>query len=152
MEKKSRQYLERYIGKEIIRTAPVNGCWKFTNYPILLLGLLDGQIRFQFTREHREIHGTEEFTLDKSFTDCKWIMYKEALQAKENSLNAWKGRKIHRIRPTATNEGSFMNTPVILISASKYHMVVKMTGDFLNGRVFVLDARFCNPEDWELSQ
>lgn len=151
--KKNLRYLERYIGKEIIRIHPVDGNWKHTNYPILLLGFtLDGKMRFQYTRDHLEIHGKEVFLLEEQYTDRFWITYKKAIKSKNNPLNKWKGRTIHRVRATITNEGAFMKMPVILKSASKHHMVVEATVDFLHGRVFVLDARFCNPEDWELSQ
>lgn len=152
--------LSKYIGHEIIRTKPAHGDWSYTSRDALLLvGFTsDGCIRYRHTGIEANLLGNEEYVLPFYFTDRNWITYKKALKAKSNELNKWRGKKIKRIRPTATiGDRSYMcefgfEEPVTLVSASKYHMVIMHNDFLLKGKTSVLRSDFINPEDWVLAE
>ena len=155
--------LSKYIGLEIIRTKPTSAIgyvkdWSYTSDPIVLIGFTaDGCIRYRHTGMEARFFGNEEYTLPFSFTDRNWITYKKALRAKNNELNKWRGKKIKRIRPTATcGDRSYMceygfEEPPTLISASKYHMVIMNNDIGLKGDKSILRSDYMNPEDWVLA-
>lgn len=143
-------HLKQYVGHEIIRTKPARGDWSYTDDdPLLLVGFTsDGCMRCRKTGFDALIFGEEEFTLPFCFTDRNWITYKKALRAKGNELNKWRGKKIRRIRPTTLGDRSYMSGAApILISASKYHMVIMD-----NMEKYVLRSDYMKPEDWELAE
>lgn len=152
--------LSKYIGHEVIRTRKtMTGDWSYTDEPILLVGFTsDGLIRYRRSGIDARLLGNGEFTLPLSFTDRNWITYKNALIAKHNKLNKWRGKKIKRIRPTSTcNDHSYMceydfEKAPTLISASKYHMVIMHNDDFLKGQTTVLRSDYMNPKDWVLAE
>ncbi len=154
--RKTINYLNQYIGHEILRTKPTHGDWSYTSGddPLLLLGFTsNGCIRYQHTGFDARILGDEEYILPLHFTDRNWITYKKALRAKNNKLNKWKGKKIRRICPTPTvGSRSFMREPVTLISASKHHMLVMYHDYGLDGQTTLLGADYMNPEDWILAE
>lgn len=145
--KKTINRLSNYIGKEIIRTQPTyKKDWSYTEEPILLLGFTtDGRIRYKH-EEKTCFFGDREKVLPASFTDMNWITYKKALRSGGNNLNKWKGKKIIRINPINKGIISFMKEPVILISASRYHMVV-----LYNNKPKVLNRKYAEFKDWILA-
>ena len=167
MKKSTRKiinHLKQYIGLEVVRTKPTQGLiwsgdWSHTDEPIIILDFTsDGCIRYRHSGRHARIFGNKEDTLPFSFTDRNWITYKKALRAKHNVLNKWRGKKIMRLRPTATfGDRSFMLDNVFtkaptLISASKYHMVIEHNDVGLEGDKSLLRADYINPEDWVLAE
>lgn len=150
--KKTINRLSNYIGKEIIRIQPTYEKdwdyedWSYTEEPILLLGFTtDGRIRYKHTKEIW-LYGDREKVLPASFTDMNWITYKKALRSGGNNLNKWKGKKIIRINPTVKGSMSFMKEPVVLISASRYHMVV-----LYDNKPMVLNREYAEFKDWILA-
>ena len=123
--------------------------WDFINDPLLLIGFTsDGCIRCRWTGYQKQTFGDKEFVLPLGYTDCNWITYKEALKAKGNELNKWRGKKIRRIRPTSRGDRSWMTGEApTLISASEYHMVIRV-----GIQEVVLGLEFVNPEDWDLAE
>jgi hypothetical protein len=157
MKKSTRKvinHVQQYVGHEVIRTKQTRGDWSYTDNPILLLGFTsDGRIRYRHTESDAKIFGNDEFVLPAHYTDRNWITYKKALKAKGNQLNKWKGKKIRRIRPTPTcGDQSYMHDTPILVSASKYHMVVMENSVGLEGKKVVLNSSFMNSDDWELAE
>lgn len=156
--KKTVNYLSRYIGLEVVRTKPVDGDWICTSDPILLLGFTkDGCIRFRYTGWLAEFNNDKESLLPNYCTDRNWITYSKALRAKHNKLNEWKGKKIKRICPTCKGGCSFMSEygfehPATLISASKYHVVIKNNDELQEGHISFLNADYNKPEDWVLTE
>lgn len=152
--KKAIKYLRRFVGHKIYRTKPCFGDWSYTSEdPLLLVGFTsDDRIIYRRTGRSAKELGRKESVLPIIYTDCNWITYKNALKAKGNQLNKWKGRKIRRIRPTATfGDHRYMwEEGVTLISASKYHMVIRYTNHFKEVETDVLRSDYMNPEDWEL--
>lgn len=69
--RKTINYLNQYVGHEILRTKPEHGDWSYTHGdPILLVGFTpDGCIRYQHTRLDAKILGDEEYVLPLHFTD-----------------------------------------------------------------------------------
>ena len=149
--KKIINYLSQYIGKEIIRTQPTAWPvrdWSYTDAPSILVGFTsEGCIQIRHTGWEAEIFGDKIYTLPISFTDRNWITYKKALQAKHNVLNQWKGHKIRRIRPAGDHSYMDSLNPPILVSASRYHMVIQ---DY-KGHKALLRADYTRPEDWVLA-
>lgn len=145
--KKTINRLSNYIGKEIIRTQPTyKNDGSYTKEPILLLGFTtDGRIRYKHTKEIW-LYGDGEKVLPASFTDMNWITYKKALRSGGNNLNKWKGKKIIRINPTIKGSISFMKEPVVLISASRYHIVV-----LHDNEPKVLSREYAEFKDWILA-
>lgn len=167
MKKSTRKiinHLIQYIGLEVVRTKPKQGLiwsgdWSYTDEPIIILGFTsDGCIRYRHPEREARIFGNKEGTLPFSFTDRNWVTYKKALRAKHNVLNKWRGKRIKRVRPTATcNDHSYMcrfpfQQPPTLISASKYHMVIEHNDIGLKGHKSVLRADYIKPEDWVLAE
>ena len=163
MKKSTRKIVSRlssYVGIEVIRTKPtVTGDWSKTDTPILLLGFTsDGRIRYRHLGFERNIFGDVEYTLPISFTDRNWITYKKAMKPKNNPLNKWRGKKIKRVRPTATcGDCSFMcrniwDAAPTLVSASKYHMVISRNDSIWKGRQTVLRSDYMDPKDWVLAE
>lgn len=159
MKKSTRKiinHLKQYIGLEVVRTKPTQGLiwsgdWSYTDEPIIILGFTsDGCIRY------RHPERDNEHTLPFGFTDRNWVTYKKALRAKHNVLNKWRGKRIRRVRPTATcGDRSYMcrfglDRAPTLVSASKYHMVIEHNDMGLEGVKSVLRADYINPEDWVL--
>lgn len=60
-------------------------------------------------------------------------------------MNKWRGKNIIRINPTIKYSKSFMEDPVVLISASSYHMVV-----LYNNKPMVLEREYTKFNDWIL--
>ena len=143
--KKTIKRLNKYIGKEIIRTKPTcEGDSSYTSHAILLLGFTaEGKIRYRESTLSW-LSGNKEKILPTSFTDMNWITYKKALRSGGTNLSKWKGKKIRRINPTAMGSKSYINEPVTLLSASKSHMVVKRDDGFES----VLDQSYTKFEDW----
>ena len=149
-------HLRQYVGHEVIRTKPVRGDWSYTHGSALLLAGFtpDGCIKYRHTGREARSFGDEEFVLPIWFTDRNWITYKKALRAKGNKLNKWKGKKIRRIRPTATfGDCSFTSgeAPTV-ISASKHHLMIMYNDIGLKGKKSLLGADYAFPEDWELAE
>lgn len=155
MKKSTRKiinHLKQYIGLEVVRTKPTSGItwsgdWSHTDEPIIILGFTsDGCIRYRYSNDDRER------TMPFAFTDRNWVTYKKAQRAKHNVLNKWRGKRIRRIRPTATcGDRSFMDDAPTLISASKYHMVIEYHMIGLEGRKCILRSDYMKPEDWVLA-
>lgn len=142
--KKIERKFKRYIGNEIIATRQ---CLRrsLTEEPSILVGI---------TRQGKMhiIHAGHTITLHSSFSkDNYWILYEEALKPKNNPLNKWKGKIIRRNKPavyvSTFSDYSFMNEPVVLVSASKHHLVIEEWK-----KKFVLGPEFANPDDWELAE
>lgn len=163
MKKSTRKiinYLKQYIGLEVIRTKPTSdiGDWSHTDEPIIILGFTsDGCIRYCHSGFGKIVFGDKEYILPFSFTDRNWITYKKAQRAKHNVLNKWRGKRIQRVRPTATcGDRSYMRCAYqkapTLVSASKYHMVIELHDTFLEGDKTVLRADYIKPEDWVLAE
>ncbi len=154
--KKIINHLKPFIGHEIIRTIPVSNDANFTSYPVLLVGFTsNGCIRCRGTVHPSSILSENtEYVLPLLFTDRNWITYKKALRSKNNRLNEWKGKKIRRIHPTSFCEDySYMDSKgVLLISASKHHLLIKNKSHFCNETTRVLNFDFANPEDWILAE
>lgn len=166
MKKSTRKiinHLKQYIGLEVVRTKPTQGIiwagdWSYTSEPIIILGFTsDGCIRYCHA-ESSGLFDNKEDILPFSFTDRNWITYKKAMRAKHNVLNKWRGKKIKRIRPTATcGDRSYMCQHVFdsaptLVSASKYHMVIMYNGFLQKGHKHLLRADYIKPEDWVLAE
>lgn len=166
MKKSTRKiinHLKQYIGLEIIRTQPTSGRnwtvdWSHTSEPIILLGFTaDGCIRYRHAGFRQKIFGNKEYILPFDFTDRNWVTYKKVLRAKHNVLNKWRGKRVKRVRPTATcGDRSYMCTlgcedSVTLVSASKYHMVIEHHDFLFEGKRTVLRADYIKPEDWVLA-
>lgn len=179
---KAREYLEQFIGQEIIRTAPIyfksisipqldycRDCidyyydpethlreeWGYTEEPIKLLGFSqDNRIICKYT-DNSHFPSRDEKILRIEYTDCNWILYTDAFNPKNNQLNKWKGKKIKRIRPAGNSMDFMCNSPTskppILISASKYHVILMLEDPGLEGTTIILDARYANPKDWTLA-
>lgn len=167
MKKSTRKiinHLKQYIGLEVIRTKPTQGLiwsgdWSHTDEPIIILGFTsDGCIRYRHSGFGKIVFGDEEHILPFSFTDRNWITYKKAMRAKNNVLNKWRGKRIRRVRPTATyGDHSYMcrfglDRAPTLVSASKYHMVIEHHDAGLEGDKSLLRADYINPEDWVLAE
>lgn len=140
------KWLKKYIGFEIIRIERTDtGDSSYMRDPILLLGFTaDGRIRCKHTTKIK-LFGDEERVLPSSFTDMNWITYKNALRSQGNKMNKWRGKNIIRINPTIKYSKSFMEDPVVLISASSYHMVV-----LYNNKPMVLEREYTKFNDWIL--
>ncbi len=148
--------LRKYIGYEVIRTHPVNDDWSYTSdEPILLTGFTpDGRIKYVHTGTDKFIFGSKEYILPISFTDRNWITYKKALNPRNNTLNKWIGKEIIMTHPEPmTGDCSFTHkeSPVTLISASRYHITIMYNDGLLKGKKSTLDSKFNNPSDWKLA-
>ena len=146
--------LENYVGKEIIRTSPVNNNnWGFTSdEPIKFLGLNEeGCIRYQYTGHMARMFGTEERVLSKDYSDSNWILFSDAVKPQENNpLNKWIGKRIKRIRPASNGDTVFMSSieASILIAATSSHVYIEC----YFGKRILFDSRYAKPEDWELAE
>lgn len=157
--KRRAKHLEKFIGKNIIRTKPVkDGDWSRTyGAPIKFLGIdKNGGIRYQHTGVEASIFKNEEFSLPSSFFDENWILFSDAVKPqKRNPLNKHIGRLIKRTCPVELKPGCYMlsigyGVPVTLIAASATHIYIQYN-DSEDGRRGLLDSRCAKPEEWELA-
>ena len=149
-KKKIINSLKKYVGLEILRVRPTTETndWSYTDSLIILLGFTyDGCIICKEKHLESKKFNTKPIVLPIEFTDRSWITYKKALRPKNNELNKWRGKKIKRINPTPFDERPFMHEYPVLVSASKYHMVIK-----IDGEIKVLKPAYANPEDWQVVQ
>lgn len=162
--------LKKLIGKEIIRIGPTkNGDWSYSGTPVLFEGFTsDNKMKIKSIKEYSIVFFNEETReLPLCFTDDKWILLKDALKAEDNELNKLIGKKIKRIRPVYNvrlfhgrmlpfdeykEDCSYMckygAIPPTLVSASKYHMVVKDYDAERNEKLVIIGPRYSNPDDW----
>ena len=162
--------LKELVGKKIIRiTSTINGDWSFTNEPILLKGFTSNNTMIiKYIKEYSRDFGEKIDELPICFTDNKWILLEDAIKVGDNELNNLIGKKIKRIRPVYIvkyfgkrkflidqykEDRSYMyeygEIPPILVSASKYHMVVKEYDVSGNENLIIIGPRYSNPKDWE---
>ena len=162
--------LKKLIGKEIIRIGPTkNGDWSYSGTPVLFEGFTsDNKMKIKSIKEYSIVFFNEETReLPLCFTDDKWILLEDALKAEDNKLNKLIGKKIKRIRPVYNvrffhgrmlafdeykEDCSYMckygAIPPTLVSASKYHMVVKDHDAGGNEKLVIIGPRYSNPKDW----
>ena len=147
--------LTPYIGKSIIRTGPnkVTGDRSFLDQPITLIGFtLKGNIIYKFSPGHSVFDTSKTYTLDSSFVDDQWIELQDLYTPKDNDLIRYLGKKIHRVRPAIYSHGvkdnSYIEEPLVLVSATRYHLVVKHTDVILRGKETILPFEFSKPEEW----
>lgn len=82
---------------------------------------------------------------DYSYTDDT-VCFDGIMRGVKSSLYKWRGQLVKRIRPAGCCI-SFMDRPVKLISATRYHVVaVDPESDYQ----YILNIRYANPDDWEL--
>ena len=159
--------LKKLVGKEIIRIGPtITGDWSYTNEPVLFKGISsDNGMIIQYIKEYSILE--ERMTeLSACFSDDKWILLEDAFKAENNELNKLIGKKIKRIRPVELHSRSKINSlneykedhsymyeygeiPATLISASKYHMIIKDYNISKKGNIIILVPRYSNPKYWE---
>ena len=161
--------LKELLGKEIIRIGPTNaGDWSYTDQPVLFKGFSsDNGMIIQHIKEYNYV-GEMLTELSPSFSDDQWILKEDAFKAENNELNKLIGKKIKRIRPVplisnrvsligdsyneTKEDHSYMceygQTPLILVSASKHHIIAKEYDVMGNERIIILDPRYSKPEDW----
>ncbi len=148
--------LSQYIGKEIIRTGPnrVDGSRSFLEVPIILKGFTSkGEIIYTYLPDSilAVVHGTDEKILKVSYTDNQWKLLSELFEPKDNDLNQYLGHQIKMVRPVIYSNGtedySYVNDSVKLISATKYHLVVEDDSENT-----ILSFEFAKPEDWVLAE
>lgn len=144
-------WLKNYVGREMIRSGPTTANifpqdWSYTDAPVIIMGFTQ---QGEIICKHPGINALAK-VLPLSFTDRNWIPYNNVFDVTHTSFNQWRGKKIKRIRPTSTfGDRKYMSDSdaPILISASKYHMVV----DTSQGTT-ILRSDYMNPEDWILAQ
>ncbi len=135
-------------GVKYIRIAPATYAtgiedYSFHNSSLIFDGYgILGKLRF-----HSDEFGT--ISLPKAFDDQNWIPLRDITKMPKTSLNNLRGKWIQRTRPTPMGNGytsiSFTQRPVILLSATKYHVIV-YDPEFSKCRI--LDSRYANPDDW----
>lgn len=95
--------------------------------------------------------GTSPQNMGKPFSDGNWRPVDNPKTGVKTALHKFKGMKIQRVRPTNLGNGnldySFYRESVYLVSATRYHLVVK---DELLEEM-ILDVRYANPDDWTVA-
>lgn len=154
--KKTVEYLKRFVGQEVLRTKrTLAGDRSYKEDPVIIVGFTkDGHIIIRYTGVNAVAFRNVDYILPPDFTDRNWTTKRKALKAKNSRLNQWKGKKVKRIRPTDLGCRSFMcdydeysNEPPILISASKFHVVVRDEDG-----TFLLGFDYADPADWVLAE
>lgn len=148
--------LERYIGKDIIRTVPASHAVNISldDSPVTLIDInKNGRMIVAYSKnsEKAAIYGTSRECLPIELSDGNWTLYENALKAEENPLNKWIGKKIRRTAPTKVLENTlFMKGEIpVLLSASKNHMLVKFKNLMNFEETRLLGPDFVDGE-WEL--
>lgn len=143
--KENVNHLRRLVGHKVIRKGPtaMHGDFSYTEDPLILVGFTEkGKIICRYAEETflGRIFGSRENVLPLEFTDRNWMLYSRVTKGRNSELSKWNGRKILRTRPTARRgDKSFMEEPVKLIAASKYHLVVEFTSVGLEGSRHILN-------------
>lgn len=153
--KKNVNYLRRLIGHKIIRTkeTAIYGDFSYTSDPVILKGFTEkGEMIIQLPKESI-FFKLGECKLPIEFTDRNWKLYNRVRKVGDNKLNKWKGKKILRTVPTKhLGDRSYMDEPVKLITASKYHIIFEFTEPFLQGKSYCANYDFSNPKEWKLEE
>lgn len=157
MNKKLRKnihFLRKMIGHKIIRyRETTSGDFSFTSDPVILRGLTsDGCMIVSFPEGtfgfllHKEID-----ILPKSFSDRNWKLYSRIKLCPEGHCSKWVGKYIHRVKPTSRiGDRSFIQEPVRLIAASKWHFIVEYNLSRWHKVRSILNYDYTNPKHWEL--
>jgi len=135
-------------GIEYIRIAPAtlkSGIKDYSYHDSSLI--FDGYDILGKLRFHSDEFGT--ISLPREFDDQNWIPLRDITKMPKTSLNNLQGKWIQRTCPTPMGNGytciSFTQRPVILLSATKYHVIVY---DPEFSKCKILDSRYANPDDW----
>lgn len=149
--KKTINYLRKFVGHKVIRSQEtIRGDFSYTRTPLILRGFSDkGEVIISYTEDsfERSLFGYVERTLPLEFTDSNWLLYSRLRKVPNSKLNKWRGKRIRRTAPMGlTGDCSYMETPVKLISASQYHLIVELADNMQ----IVLDYRWVNPNEWML--
>lgn len=85
------------------------------------------------------------------FNDQNWKLFSRVKNVPDNPLNKWKGKKIVRRVPTQILTTKYVDrsysTPVTLIIASKYHLIIEVEGERR-----ILNYLWANPKEWKLAE
>lgn len=137
-------------GVEYIRIAPTKyGDYSRTDSAMCFDGIApDGCYLMHYPKGSLDevCFGTEVQKMPTEFSDNNWRPANNPIVGVKSSLHKWKGQLVRRIRPAGIDL-SYMDRPVRLVSATRYHVVVAKPE---SGYELVLDIRYANPDDWEL--
>ena len=155
LQKQNHSTMKR--GYKYVRTAPVeheNGTIDYGYTSTIMVydrTDLNGNLWMHYPKDFYEgkRFGTQSKKISSIFNDGNWISVDELWTGEKTSLQQLEGTLIHRIKPTPMGNGnidrSFCNYPVILLSATKYHLIAA----YPDGDVLILDCRYADPSDWE---
>lgn len=122
--------LRKLVGHEIIRTAPtINGGKSHITVPVFLHGFTEkGELIVGYKKGtwHDEFFGTHILAIE--YTDKNWMLYRRVFISDNSPLNRWKGKKIRLCKATKNGGISFAKYPMVLVAASKRHILSKLTG------------------------
>ena len=157
--KKTVNSLKRFIAHTIIRTreTEIVGDFSYTDIPLILRGFsAKGEMIVQYANQtfERKVFGSTEHTLPIYFTDHNWKLYSRIKRVSDSELSKWIGKKVRRTVPTKNfGDRSFMDKPVTLVAASKYHLIIKRE-DSLWGTtdLYTLRYEYADPREWELAE
>lgn len=145
--------LSDLIGQKIIRLKPVDEAgeinYSFCDIPATLEECSDDGTILVSYELFKGSKVLSQMHLSSIYADENWIPLNE-IQSGESPLNELIGKKIRRNTPVMINENqsdfSFIENPVVLISATKYHIVVSYKEEKM-----ILDMRYANPKEWDLA-
>ena len=134
-------------GVEYIRTGPTrDGDYSYTNMIVVFRDYcVNGELIVDIPASDFNIE-IKNYRLPKSFNDGKWTSSWSIKNGLKTSLDKYKGKHIKRRKPTEYDDESIVNYAVELVSATKYHVVIKNN----LGKESILDSRYTNPNDWEV--
>lgn len=93
----------------------------------------------------------KKIVFSRKFNDRNWKLFSRVKNVPDNPLNKWKGKKIVRTVPALTPTTKHMDrsysTPVTLIIASKYHLIIEVEGERR-----ILNYLWANPKEWKLAE
>ena len=145
--KKIVKHLQRYVGIQIIRINPnVEGDYTYTDRAVILVGFTEnGAMIVKLTKFGNE------WVLSNVFTDYMWIPYSQALLAKNNRLNEWRGKRTKRKIMNSMEKfckDRFLLENTTLLSASRHHVFFETK----YGGVIILGSQYAKFSEWELAE
>lgn len=146
-ETKQYKYLKKLIGKEIIRIKPCECSYgidySYTTQPVRVMSVSKEEFVFEKDFGLRK----NDANWMKEWLDGNWYSVEDAKRFPKTKLNELQGKMI-RSKSDHFSSGyvssSFLDEPVKLIMATKYHLLLDW-----NGRELWLGNRQTDPNDWQ---